>query len=162
VILIGLGANLPSPAGKPADTLNAALAALAVRSITVERQSGFYRSAAWPDPSDPSFVNAVAAVRTDLSPRDLLTALHELESSFGRKRGGSNAPRTLDLDLLDYDGLIQEGPPLLPHPRMEDRAFVLLPLREVAPNWRHPVSGRTISELIAALPPTDIAPLPPQ
>ena len=160
MILIGLGANLPSPAGKPADTLNAALAAFAVRSITIEMQSGFYRSSAWPDPNDPPFINAVAAVRTDLSPRDLLTALHELESSFGRKRGEPNAPRPLDLDLLDYDGRIQEGPPLLPHPRMEDRAFVLLPLRDVAPHWRHPVSGRTVSELIAALPLTDIARLP--
>jgi len=156
VILIGLGANLPSPAGKPPDTLNAALAALALRSITIERQSGFYRSSAWPDPSDPPFVNAVAAVRTEFSPRDLMTALHEVESSFGRKRGESNAPRTLDLDLLDYDGRIEQGPPVLPHPRMQDRAFVLLPLREVAPHWRHPASGRTISELIAALPPTDI------
>jgi 2-amino-4-hydroxy-6-hydroxymethyldihydropteridine diphosphokinase len=160
VILIGLGANLPSPAGKPADTLNAALAALAVRSITVERQSGFYRSSAWPDPLDPPFINAVAAVHTDLSPRNLLAALHGLESSFGRKRGEPNAPRTLDLDLLDYDGRIEQGPPLLPHPRMEDRAFVLLPLRDVAPDWRHPVSGRTISELIADLPPTDITRLP--
>ena len=157
MILIGLGANLPSPAGKPADTLNAALASLAVRSITIERQSGFYRSSAWPDPSDPPFINAVAAVRTALSPRDLLTALHDLERSFGRKRGESNAPRTLDLDLLNYDDLIQQGPPLLPHPRLEDRAFVLFPLREVAPNWRHPASGRTVSELIAALPSTDIA-----
>ena len=156
MILIGLGANLPSPAGKPADTLNAALEALAIRSITIEMRSGFYRSVAWPNPNDPPFINAAAAVRTDLPPRDLLTALHELERSFGRKRGEPNAPRTLDLDLLDYDGRIQEGPPLLPHPRMQDRAFVLLPLREVAPHWRHPVSGRTVSELIAALPPTDI------
>jgi 2-amino-4-hydroxy-6-hydroxymethyldihydropteridine diphosphokinase len=162
VILIGLGANLPSPAGKPADTLNAALAALAVRSITVERQSGFYRSSAWPDPLDPPFINAVAAVRTGLSPHDLLAALHEMESSFGRKRTEPNAPRTLDLDILDYDGRIQQGPPFLPHPRMEDRAFVLLPLREVAPDWRHPVSGRTISELISALPVTDIVRLPPE
>jgi 2-amino-4-hydroxy-6-hydroxymethyldihydropteridine diphosphokinase len=156
VILIALGANLPSPAGKPADTLNAALAGFAVRSITIEKQSGFYRSAAWPDPSDPPSINAVAAVRTNLSPPALLAALHELESFFGRKRSEPNAPRTLDLDILDYDGKIDQGPPQLPHPRMEGRAFVLLPLRDVAPDWRHSVSGRSISELIAALPPSDI------
>jgi 2-amino-4-hydroxy-6-hydroxymethyldihydropteridine diphosphokinase len=160
VILIALGANLPSPAGKPADTLNAALAAFAGRSITIEKQSGFYRSAAWPNPNDPPFINAVAAVRTALSPAALLAALHEVEASFGRKRGVVNAPRTLDLDILDYDGRVEQGPPVLPHPRLEVRPFVLLPLRDVAPDWRHPVSGRSISELIAALPPTDIARLP--
>ena len=160
MILIALGANLPSPAGKPADTLNAALADFAVRSITIEKRSGFYRSAAWPNPSDPPFVNAVAAVRTPLSPRNLLAALHEVESSFGRKRSELNAPRSLDLDILDYDGRVEQGPPVLPHPRMESRAFVLLPLRDVAPDWRHPLSGRTISELIAALPPADITRLP--
>ncbi len=156
MILIALGANLPSSAGKPADTLSVALAGFPSRSITIEKRSGFYRSSAWPDPSDPPFVNAVAAVRTNLSPSALLHALHELERSFGRKRGEPNAPRTLDLDLIDYDGRIEEGPPVLPHPRLEGRAFVLLPLRDVAPDWRHPVSGRTISGLIAALPPTDI------
>ncbi len=71
--------------------------------------------------------------------------LHELEGSFGRKRSEPNAPRTLDLDILDYHGRIEQGPPQLPHPRMEGRAFVLLPLRDVAPDWRHPVSGRNAS-----------------
>ena len=132
MILIALGANLPSPAGKPADTLNAALAGFAVRSITIEKRSGFYQSLAWPNPSDPPFINAVAAVRTNLSPSVLLHALHELERSFGRKRGEPNAPRTLDLDILDYDGRIEEGPPVLPHPRMEGRGFVLVPISMVA------------------------------
>jgi 2-amino-4-hydroxy-6-hydroxymethyldihydropteridine diphosphokinase len=156
VILIALGANLPSPAGKPLDTLNAALAGFADRSITIEKRSGFYRSSAWPDPNDPPFINAVAAVRTNLSPPALLATLHKVESSFGRERSEPNAPRTLDLDILDYDGRIEQGPPQLPHPRMEGRGFVLLPLRDVAPDWRHPVSGRSMSELIAALPPSDI------
>ncbi|HMI97376.1 MAG TPA: 2-amino-4-hydroxy-6-hydroxymethyldihydropteridine diphosphokinase [Micropepsaceae bacterium] len=160
MILIALGANLPSPAGKPADTLNAALAAFAVSSITIEKQSGFYLSAAWPNPHDPPFINAVAAVRTDLSPAALLAVLHGVEASFGRKRAELNAPRTLDLDILDYDGRVEQGPPILPHPRMEGRAFVLLPLRDVAPDWRHPSSGHSISELISALPPTDITRLP--
>jgi 2-amino-4-hydroxy-6-hydroxymethyldihydropteridine diphosphokinase len=162
VILIALGANLPSLAGKPADTLAAALAGFAARSITIEKRSGFYRSAAWPDPNDPPFINAVAVVRTPLSPPNLLAALHELESSFGRKRSEPNAPRTLDLDILDYHGRIEQGPPQLPHPRMEGRAFVLLPLRDVAPDWRHPVSGRSVSEMICALPRTDITRFPPE
>lgn len=159
MILIALGANLPSAAGNPADTLASALRALDARNITVERQSGFYRSAAWPNPADPPFVNAVAAVRTDLSPEALLERLHDVEAQFGRSRSHANAPRTLDLDLLDYDGLVQTGPPELPHPRMEGRAFVLLPLREVVPDWRHPMSGETVDALISRLPPSDIAPL---
>lgn len=156
MILIALGANLPSLAGTPAQTLEAALLELPPAGITIEKRSGFYLSAAWPDPADPPFVNAVAAIRTDLAPPALLAVLHKIEARFGRERSEPNAPRTLDLDILDYEGRIEEGPPQLPHPRMQDRAFVLLPLREVAPEWRHPVSGRTVSELIERLPSSGI------
>jgi 2-amino-4-hydroxy-6-hydroxymethyldihydropteridine diphosphokinase len=133
-----------------------ALRALAAATITVERQSGFYRTAAWPNPADPPFVNAVAALQTGLSPAALLARLHAVEEQFGRHRSERNAPRTLDLDLLDYDGLVQQGPPELPHPRIVERAFVLVPLRDVAPNWRHPVSGVTVDKLIERLPPSAI------
>lgn len=153
MILIALGANLPSPAGLPAATLDAALHQLAGRGITIVKRSGFYGSAAWPDPSDPSFINAVAAIETDLTPATLLAVLHEMETAFGRRRSTPNAARTLDLDLLDYHGRIEDGTPQLPHPRMQTRAFVLIPLQEVAPLWRHPVSGQTAAELIVGLPP---------
>lgn len=152
MIVIALGANLPSSAGPPRATLEAALLQLALRGITIEERSGFYKSAAWPNPSDPVFVNAVARVRTALDPAALLSQLHAVEESFGRERSVQNAPRALDLDLIDYDGLVQQGPPVLPHPRMDARLFVLLPLAELAPGWRHPVSGKTVSELIAAAP----------
>ena len=160
MILIALGANVPSPAGQPANTLLAALRELARRGITVEKQSGFYKNPAWPDPRDPPFINAVARVQTELPPAALLALLHEVETQFGRTRHVPNAPRTLDLDLLDYDGAVQSGPLSLPHPRMQDRAFVLVPLRDVAPDWSHPVTGDTVSELIAALPPAEIERLP--
>ena len=160
MILIALGANVPSPAGQPADTLLAALRELGQRGITVEKQSGFYKNPAWPDPRDPPFINAVARVQTELPPAALLALLHEVETQFGRTRHVPNAPRTLDLDLLDYDGAVQSGPLSLPHPRMQDRAFVLVPLRDVAPDWSHPVTGDTVSELIAALPPAEIERLP--
>jgi 2-amino-4-hydroxy-6-hydroxymethyldihydropteridine diphosphokinase len=156
MILIALGANLPSPAGAPAATLSQALSLLAQRSITIERQSGFYQSAAWPDLLDPPFINAVVEVKTGLTPAALLALLHEVERFFGRKRSVPNAPRTLDLDIIDYDGRVESGPPILPHPRMHDRLFVLCPLREIAPEWRHPVTGRSVSELIAVVPPSRI------
>jgi 2-amino-4-hydroxy-6-hydroxymethyldihydropteridine diphosphokinase len=157
MILIALGANLPSAKGTPKDTLRAALASLGARGITVERQSGFYQSQAWPNPSDPPFVNAVASVRTKLPPAELLHVLQEVEVEFGRKPGPRNSPRPLDLDIIDYDGRIEHGDPELPHPRMGTRAFVLVPLRDVAPDWRHPVSGRTVTELVADLGPAKIA-----
>lgn len=152
MILIALGANLPSPAGTPTETLRQALFRLAQRSITVEKQSGFYKTAAWPNPADPPFINAVASLRTELSPSQLLAGLHEIEAEFGRRRGIANAPRALDLDIVDYDQRVEQGPPELPHPRMHTRLFVLCPLRDVAPAWQHPVLHATVSELIAALP----------
>lgn len=159
MILIALGANLPSAVGAPEATLRAALRLLGERGVRVEKQSLFYRSAAWPDLSDPPFVNAMARVATDLAPVELLGVLHEVEGAFGRWRGTRNAPRTLDLDLIDYDGRVEEGALVLPHPRMESRAFVLVPLRDVAPDWRHPISRRTVSELIAASPAGGVEPL---
>jgi 2-amino-4-hydroxy-6-hydroxymethyldihydropteridine diphosphokinase len=151
MILIALGANLPSTAGQPAETLRAALAALGTHGVDVRAVSKFYATPAWPDPNDPPFVNAVAHVETALSPTELLAALHNVETAFGRKRSERNAPRTLDLDLLDYDGRIEPGPPELPHPRMAERGFVLIPLKDVAPDWRHPATGRNVQSLIADL-----------
>lgn len=155
MIVIALGANLPSTAGPPENTLRMALDAFTAGGVEIDARSALYRSQAWPDPSAAPFVNAVVRVSTGLSPLDLLKFLHEVEESFGRRRSANavqkNAPRTLDLDLIDYDGLVQTGPPTLPHPRMMQRAFVLLPLREVAPDWSHPETGRSVSDLIADL-----------
>ncbi|HSM96825.1 MAG TPA: 2-amino-4-hydroxy-6-hydroxymethyldihydropteridine diphosphokinase [Rhizomicrobium sp.] len=152
MILIALGSNLPSHAGNSAATLRAALAHLEENGVTPAVTSRFYSTPAWPDPRDPAYVNAVARVMTELSPSELIARLHQTETAFGRVRDTRNAPRTLDLDILDYEGRLEQGPPVLPHPRMATRAFVLIPLRDVAPDWRHPVSGRTIDELLAAIP----------
>lgn len=158
MILIALGSNLPSRVGTPSETLRAALAELAREDVRVVAVSSFYKTPAWPDPSDPSFVNAVARIETTLSPSSLIALLHDVERAFGRERGTRNAPRTLDLDLLDYDGRIEGGPPVLPHPRVESRGFVLVPLRDVAPGWKHPVSGHGVDASIAALAPDERAP----
>ncbi len=144
---------MPSAVGAPEVTLRSALSSLERNAVAIDKVSPFYRTLAWPNPADPSFVNAVALVSTRHKPLALLQLLHEIEAEFGRDRAmsTSNAPRTLDLDLIDYEGLIQDGPPSLPHPGIASRAFVLVPLCDVAPEWRHPVLGLTVSRLIANL-----------
>lgn len=153
-IFIGLGANLPGPAGPPRATLAAALARLEQAGICILRRSRWYRSPAWPDPGEPEFVNAVAEIETGLGAGELLRLLHAIEAELGRVRSTVNAPRAIDLDLLDFQGAVEGGGagPALPHPRLHLRAFVLLPLAEIAPDWRHPVSRRGVLELAAALP----------
>ena len=152
MILIALGANLPSHAGTPAATLRAALRTLPQRNVAVETVSAFYSSAAWPNSDDPEFVNAVASLDTDLPPQALLAVLKQIERAFGRQSADRNAPRPLDLDILDCEGRVEPGNPTLPHPRMHERGFVLIPLRDVAPLWRHPVLGLSVDALIESLP----------
>jgi 2-amino-4-hydroxy-6-hydroxymethyldihydropteridine diphosphokinase len=152
MIVIALGANLDSEAGAPRDTLLAALRVLEDEDVRVGALSPFYRTRAWPDPNDPDYVNAAAIVTSGRAPRELMALLEQTETRFGRKRSTKNAPRTLDLDIVDYDGRVEEGPPILPHPRLRERAFVLVPLADIAPGWRHPATGETVEALIAALP----------
>jgi len=164
LILIGLGANLPSPEhGPPVATLEAALAALAGRGLRIRARSRWWESAPVPISDQPWYVNGVIEVETGLAPEALLTLLHEVEAGFGRLRSVPNAPRILDLDLLAYGSLVREGPapPVLPHPRMAERAFVLQPLAEILPGWRHPATGLGLPQLISRLSPEQIVrPLP--
>lgn len=158
MILIALGANLPAGEfGAPLDTLKEALRRLDARGARVVARSSWYDSPAWPDPSDPPFTNAVAALETRLDPVELLALLHAVEAELGRRRDRPNQPRTCDLDLLAYGSEIRPvagPPPHLPHPRLPDRDFVLLPLAELVPRWRHPVSGLTPAAMLATLGPT--------
>ncbi len=170
MILIGIGANLPGPHGEaPLAMARAAVAALAgIAGLRLVGVSGFWESAAVLPPgeapsSQPRYVNAVARLEglpgsraTD--PAWLLARLHAIEAAAGRVRGAPNAPRPLDLDILDMDGMVRGAPdPVLPHPRMAGRAFVLRPLAEVAPEWRHPVTGAEIRELLAGVAAQDAA-----
>lgn len=115
------------------------------------RRSGLYHFPAWPNPADPAFVNAVAELRPGPPPSEVLARLHAIEAAFGRRRERRNAPRTLDLDLLAYGDLIQQGPPALPHPGLESRDFVLAPLAEIAPEFRSPRTGLTPREMLAQM-----------
>ena len=152
MILIGLGANLATARfGSPKKTLQAVLGELGRRGVRVVKRSRWYASSAMPPSDQPPYVNAVAAVETELSPQALLELLHTIEREFGRRRTVANAAREIDLDLLAYGGLIRtQEPPILPHPRLAERAFVLQPLCDIDPAWRHPQLGRSAAELAAS------------
>ena len=162
-IVIGLGANLPSQYGSPRNACGAALELLEKSGIKIIARSPWYESAPVPVSDQPWYVNGAIEVETSLEPLELLEVLNRVEAAFGRVRSVANAPRTLDLDLIAYgDQHIQSEHLTVPHPRMIERAFVILPVIDLAPNWRHPVSGTSVTELRDVLPPDQaIEPMPP-
>lgn len=164
MILIALGSNLATGVWKsPVDICLAALARLEVLGVRICALSRFYETAPVPVSDQPWFVNAVASVDCDLPAEALLALLHQVEAEFGRVRRAVNEARLLDLDLIDHNGMINEVGPVLPHPRLSGRAFVLYPLYDVAPGWCHPVDGHSVADLIAMLPSDQaIRPMVPQ
>ncbi len=161
LIIVGLGGNLHPAGSSCRQVMAAVLAALPAAGVEVAARSRYWRSAAWPDAADPPFLNQVAIVRTPLGPEALLAALHRVEAAFGRRRERANAPRTIDLDLIAFGRDIRLEPPVLPHPRAATRRFVMGPLCDIAPDWRHPLTGETASDLArSALVGRDAAPLP--
>ncbi len=153
IAYIGLGANLPSRAGSPEATL--AAAAARIESLgRIAARSSLYSTAPVGFANQPRFFNAVLALETDLSPREMLEALQAIEHEFGRDRGRgvANGPRTLDLDILLFgDVVLSELGLEIPHPRLAERAFVLVPLHEVAPQALEPRTGRSVSQLLKNL-----------
>jgi 2-amino-4-hydroxy-6-hydroxymethyldihydropteridine diphosphokinase len=146
--VIALGGNLPGRYESVRAALEAAVARLPTLGLHPVKVSGWWRSSAWPDPSDPPFLNGVVLARTDLSAEAALAALHRLEEAFGRARTAPNAPRTLDLDLIALGRTVIRTPDLvLPHPRAAERFFVMAPLAQIAPDWRHPVLNDTAQAL---------------
>lgn len=160
-VVVAFGGNLPSGGRSVQEVLDGALARLGQEGLRLLARSRWWRSAAWPDPSEPPFLNGVALFETALSPQQVLAALMRTEQAFGRERSAPNAPRTLDLDLIAHGRrVIEESDLQLPHPRAAERRFVMGPLAEIAPGWRHPSSGETAAGLaLAASVGADAAPL---
>jgi 2-amino-4-hydroxy-6-hydroxymethyldihydropteridine diphosphokinase len=150
-VVLALGGNLAGDYPSLEALLEAALSSFPRAGMRIVRRSGWWRSAAWPDPTQPAYLNGVTIVETALSPQALMAAIHALEADFGRKRVAENAPRTLDIDLIAYARLVIDAPGLVvPHPRAAERRFVMGPLAAIAPDWMHPVLGKTAAQLAAA------------
>ncbi len=153
MIFIGFGANLNGKYGSPEETFQKIAAQFSHHEINIISPSSIWESAPVPVSDQPWYKNAVCAVETQLSPHELLRVLNTLEHDAGRVRTIQNAPRVLDLDLLAYNKIILNDDELnLPHPQMHNRAFVLYPLNEIAPDWVHPTSGMNVDKMMSNLP----------
>lgn len=173
-VVIALGANQPSPAGRPDQTILAAVAALSEKNISIQCVSRIFSTPAFPAGSGPDYANAAISGTTIATAQELLNILHKTEADFCRFRNDRWQARTLDIDLIAFEDAIRPNTQvlrqwmdmpledqvrltpeelILPHPRLQDRAFVLVPMAEVAPSWRHPLTGKSVTEMLAALDP---------
>ena len=152
---ISLGANLKhNHKISLRENLELAINLLPKYNIFVKKVSNWYESEPVPVSTQPWYLNAVLKIQTKKTPEKLIVLLHEIENIFGRKRSLLNEPRTLDLDIVDFEGLIKKERPILPHPRMHLRHFVLLPMQDIDPNWIHPIFKKSINDLIINYAPT--------
>lgn len=161
MIILGLGGNLTCETfGSPRTTCGVALQMLEARGIAVTGRSKWYESAPVPISDQPWYVNGIVSVETHLTPESLVKEVFDVETELGRRRTVANAARTIDIDVIAYNDVTIEGTTpdevAIPHPRMHTRAFVLLPLTEIAPNWQHPNRTESLPELVAALPENQI------
>lgn len=175
-VLVSLGSNATSSLRESAKIIHDAVEQLAALGLRITRKSRYYSTPCFPAGAGPDFVNAVVGIDSDLPPADILAVLHEVEEAFGRERPSRWAPRTLDLDLLACGDQIlpdifilkrwmtlplaeqmKQAPDelILPHPRLHERAFVLIPLADVAPQWRHPITQMTVKQMVDELPDAD-------
>ncbi len=180
--LLLLGANLPYGKAAPSKTLSMVLPRLSALGANLTACSRLYQTPCFPAGAGPDFVNAAVAVDWQGTPQELLQVLHQIETEFGRERNARWSARTLDLDLAAFGGLVlpdidgwrrwaeldldaqQAAAPdrlILPHPRLAERAFVLRPLADIAPDWVHPILGESVETLLGRLDPAEIAAIQP-
>ena len=156
MIFLGLGSNLPSKYGDKFANINLAISFLETYGIKVIKKSSFYKTPSYPDRKNPKFINVVILVETNLPPVDLMSVLVFIEEKLERKRFKKNDPRTCDIDIIDYNNQIfnlkfNNLDFTLPHKELTSRNFVLFPLQEISPMWKHPKSKETIDNLIQKL-----------
>lgn len=179
---VALGSNMSSDARSPAQTLKLALTELEKAGAVIRAKSRFFSTPAVPAGNGPDFVNGVVLLQTNWAPGETIAHLHEIEARLGRRRDKRWGARNVDLDLLAIDNVILPDVPtlrswmdlspdqqqqkapgqlILPHPRMHQRGFVLVPFADIAPDWKHPITRQTVAQMCAALPDADRASIKP-
>ena len=156
MIFLGLGSNLSSKYGNRFANINLAISSLEAYGIKVIKRSSFYKTPSFPDTENPKFINVVILVESNLLPLDLMSTLLFIEEKLGRKRVKKNDPRTCDIDIIDYNSQVlnlkyNNLDFKVPHKELASRNFVLFPLREISPMWKHPKTKETINNLIQKL-----------
>ena len=152
-VYLGIGSNL----GNRISNIENAKIKLSDNNVKIIQSSNYYETRSWPDPNKPKFYNVVIKAKTNLSVLDLLYLCKNIEKSLGRKKTPKNSPRKCDIDILDYNNKFNVKGINIPHPRMHNRNFVLIPLFEIDKKWRHPISKHHIKSLILALSNRDIS-----
>ena len=156
MIYLGIGSNLSSSFGDRFKNINLAVSSLEEKKINLVKKSSFYETFSYPNKENPKFINIVIAVKTSLSPKNLMESLMLIEEKLERKRLKKNDPRTCDIDIIDYNKKCMSKNLTLPHPRLHKRNFVLLPLFELDKSWYHPVLKSHIKTLLLSLSNSDI------
>jgi len=160
MIFLGLGSNLPSSFGDRFGNINLAISHLEVYGIKIIKKSSFYETPSYPNNNNPKFINVVISVKTHLPPDDLMAVLISIERKLERKRNTKNAPRTCDIDIIDYNNQVLDFKYknlnlTIPHKKLAFRNFILFPLEEIFSTWKHPKTGEIICSLIQKLPNED-------
>ena len=152
MIYLGIGSNL----GNKRLNIEKAKFKIIENNINILQSSNYYESLSWPDKKNPKFLNIVLKISTNLKPTKLIKIFQKIENSLGRKKGARNSPRICDIDIIDYKNMQINKEIILPHPRLHQRNFVLLPLYELDKDWKHPVFKDDIKTLILSLSNRDI------
>ena len=152
MVYIGIGSNL----GNRINNIEKAKYLLNSNGINILKSSSYYETLSWPDPAQPKFINIVIESNTRIPPEEFLKISKTIEKKLGRSKSLKNSPRTCDIDIISYRKKVTSGSIVIPHKNMTRRNFVLIPLFEIAPNWTHPKTYKSIKKLIFSLPIKDI------